>query len=51
MKIRAQVAMVLEVATTLGALTGGYLAGRIAGHWLFVVFGVVMAASAVMMSR
>jgi uncharacterized membrane protein YfcA len=46
-----RVAMVLEVATTLGALTGGYLAGRIAGHWLFVVFGVVMAGSAAMMLR
>ena len=46
-----RVAMVLEVATTLGALTGGYLAGRIAGNWLFVFFGVVMACSAVMMLR
>jgi uncharacterized membrane protein YfcA len=46
-----RVAMVLEIATTLGALTGGYLAGRIAGHWLFVVFGIVMACSAVMMLR
>ena len=46
-----RVAMVLEIATTLGALTGGYLAGRIAGRWLFVVFGIVMAASAVMMLR
>ncbi len=46
-----RVAMVLEIATTLGALTGGYMAGRIAGRWLFVVFGIVMAASAVMMLR
>jgi uncharacterized membrane protein YfcA len=46
-----RVAMVLEIATTLGALTGGYLAGRIAGRWLFMVFGIVMAASAVMMLR
>ncbi len=46
-----RVAMVLEIATTLGALTGGYMAGRIAGRWLFVVFGVVMACSAVMMLR
>jgi len=46
-----RVAMVLEIATTLGALTGGYLAGRVAGHWLFVVFAVVMACSAVMMLR
>ena len=46
-----RVAMVLEVATTLGALTGGYLSGRIAGRWLYVVFGVFMAGSAVMMLR
>ena len=46
-----RVAMVLEVATTLGALTGGYTAGRIGVRWLFVVFGVVMAGSAVMMLR
>ena len=38
-----RVAMVLEIATTLGALTGGYMAGRIAGRWLFIVFGIVMA--------
>ncbi len=46
-----RVAMVLEIATTLGALTGGYMAGRIAGRWLFMVFGIVMAVSAVMMLR
>jgi hypothetical protein len=46
-----RVAMVLEVATTTGALTGGYLAGRIGGRWLFLGFAVVMAASAVMMLR
>jgi len=46
-----RVAMVLEVATTLGALTGGFLAGRLAVRWLFVVFGLVMACSAVMMLR
>jgi uncharacterized membrane protein YfcA len=46
-----RVATVLEIATTLGALTGGYLAGRIAERWLFVIFGVVMGYSALMMLR
>jgi len=46
-----RVAMLLEVATTLGALTGGYLAGRIGGRWLFVAFGLVMIYSALMMLR
>ena len=46
-----RVAMVLEMATTLGALTGGYLAGRIGGRWLHIIFGVVMGYSALMMLR
>jgi uncharacterized membrane protein YfcA len=46
-----RVAMVLELATTSGALTGAYLAGRIGGRWLYVIFGVVMGYSALMMFR
>ena len=46
-----RVAMVLELATTLGALTGGYLAGWIGGRWLFMIFGLVMGYSALMMLR
>src|SRR5512146_1125910 len=34
-----RVAMVLELATTTGAITGAYLAGRIGGRWLFIIFG------------
>jgi uncharacterized membrane protein YfcA len=46
-----RVAMVLELATTTGALSGAYLAGRLGGRWLYVLFGVVMAYSSLMMFR
>ena len=46
-----RVAMVLEVATTSGALTGAYLAGRLSGRWLYIIFGLVMGYSSVMMFR
>src|SRR4051812_24290119 len=44
-----RVAMFLELATTAGALAGAFLAGVVSGRWLFVVFGVVLAYSAIMM--
>jgi uncharacterized membrane protein YfcA len=44
-------AMVLEVATTSGALTGAYLAGKLNGRWLYIIFGLVMGYSALMMFR
>src|ERR1043166_1773619 len=37
-----RVAMVLEIATTTGALTGAYVAGRIGGRWLYIIFGLVL---------
>ncbi len=46
-----RVAMVLELATTAGALTGAYLAGRLGVRWLFLIFGVVMAYSSILMFR
>ncbi len=46
-----RVAMFLELATTAGALTGAALAGLIGGRWLYVVFGAVMAYSALVMLR
>lgn len=46
-----RVAMVLEIATTTGALSGAFLAGRIGGRWLYIIFGVVMAYSSIMMYR
>ncbi len=44
-----RVAMVLELATTSGALTGAYLAGLLSGRWLFIIFGLVLGYSSVMM--
>jgi uncharacterized protein len=46
-----RVAMFLELATTAGALTGASLAGLINGRWLYIVFGAVMAYSALAMLR
>jgi uncharacterized protein len=46
-----RVAMVLELATVSGAITGAFLAGRLGGRWLYIIFGVVMAYSAVVMLR
>lgn len=46
-----RVAMVLEIGTTLGALSGAYLAGRISVHWLYIIFGLVMCYSAAAMAR
>jgi uncharacterized membrane protein YfcA len=46
-----RVAMVLEVATTAGALSGAYIAGRLVGGWLFIIFAVVMGYSSLMMLR
>ncbi len=46
-----RVAMLLEVATVSGALSGAFLAGLIRGRWLYVIFGLVMSYSAVMMFR
>lgn len=44
-----RVAMLLELATTTGALSGAFLAGRINTRWLYVIFGSVMGYSALMM--
>ena len=41
--------MLLEVATTAGALTGAYLAGVVGGRWLYLIFGCVLAYTAVAM--
>jgi hypothetical protein len=46
-----RVAMVLELATTAGALTGAYLAGLLNTRWLYVIFGIVMGYSAIVMYR
>jgi uncharacterized protein len=44
-----RVAMLLEIGTTTGALSGAYLAGIINGRWLYIIFGLLMALSAVEM--
>ena len=46
-----RVAMVLEMATTTGAITGAYVAGKVPGRWLYIIFGVLMGYSALMMFR
>jgi hypothetical protein len=46
-----RVAMVLELATSAGALTGAYLAGQLNGRLLYIIFGLVMSYSALMMFR
>ncbi|MEO8295728.1 MAG: sulfite exporter TauE/SafE family protein [Gemmatimonadota bacterium] len=46
-----RVAMVLELATTIGAMSGAYVAGWISSRMLYLVFGAVMAWSAFMMFR
>lgn len=40
-----RVAMFLELATTTGAMSGAWLAGRVSVRWLFLVFGAVLAYS------
>lgn len=42
-----RVGMFLEIATTIGAIAGAFLATVIAPGWLFIIFGVVLLISAV----
>lgn len=44
-----RVAMFLELGTTLGAITGAYLAGHVHPRWLYVLFGAMLGYSAVAM--
>ncbi|RKH47975.1 sulfite exporter TauE/SafE family protein [Corallococcus llansteffanensis] len=46
-----RVAMFLELATVAGALTGAMLAGMVSGRALYLLFGAVMAYSALAMLR
>lgn len=41
-----RVGMFLEIATTFGALAGAFIAVYMHGHWIAVVFGVVLIYSA-----
>lgn len=46
-----RVAMLLELGTTSGALTGAYLAGVVHPKYLFLIFGVILGYSALNMLR
>jgi hypothetical protein len=46
-----RLSMVLEMATTAGALSGAYLAGILQGRLLYIIFAVVMGYAAVHMLR
>src|SRR5947208_16994757 len=46
-----RVAMFLELGTTLGAITGAYLAGIVHPRFLFILFGLVISYSALAMLR
>jgi len=46
-----RVGMFLEMATTTGAVTGAFVATLITGQALFLIFGVILAYSGVMMFR
>ncbi len=41
-----RIGIFLEVATTLGACFGAYLATRVSNHWIAIVFGMVLLYSA-----
>src|SRR5271157_2016385 len=44
-----RLAILLEIGTTAGALSGAFLAGIVHGSWLYVIFGGMLAGSAVAM--
>jgi uncharacterized membrane protein YfcA len=46
-----RVAMLLEIATTSGAITGAFAAGMVGGRWLFIIFGLLLGYSAVAMLK
>lgn len=46
-----RLAAYLELGAAAGALTGAFLSGMVASRWLFVLFGVVLAASGATLLR
>jgi uncharacterized membrane protein YfcA len=46
-----RIGMFLEIATTLGALTGAYLAGIVPTDTMSIIFGAVLIVSAVLSAR
>jgi uncharacterized membrane protein YfcA len=49
--VNIRVAMFLELATTVGALAGAFLAGVVSGRWLYLIFAVAMGYTAAAMWR
>ena len=46
-----RIAMLLQVATTSGALVGAHVNGLLPARWLYLTFGLVLTASALAMMR
>jgi uncharacterized membrane protein YfcA len=46
-----RIAMFLELGTTLGAITGAYVAAYLHTRWLFILFGILLGYSALAMLR
>lgn len=46
-----RIGMFLEIGTTLGAITGAFLGGLVDPRYLYIVFGVLLLYSAVMMLK
>lgn len=46
-----RIGMFLEIATTIGALAGAYLATRVSTSWIGILFGLVLVYSAYLSSR
>jgi uncharacterized membrane protein YfcA len=46
-----RVAMLLEIGTTSGALMGAYMAEYVSKKWLFVIFGLMLGYSSIVMLR
>lgn len=46
-----RIGMFLEIGTTLGAITGAFLSGVFAPQLLYIIFGILLLYSAIMMLR
>jgi hypothetical protein len=46
-----RIGMFLEIATTIGALAGAYLATRVSPSWIGIIFGLVLLYSAFLSAR
>jgi uncharacterized protein len=44
--VNLRIGIALEVATTVGALSGAIVAGRVSPRWLYLLFGLLLAYSA-----